>query len=195
MTTLQVKVAAGTDDGLDTGSAIDNTVTQTSMAAAPSARTFFRFADVTIPQGATIVSATATFYRSSTKGTTRTFPSTADAADNSAVPTTRAELIARPLTAGDSVTATTGAVNSAVVITCQTALQAVVNRAGWASGNAFQLIMAVEGGAIAVFHRDNGNAAYYPTLDVDYTTGGGGPPAPAQPALIRNVARFRAANF
>lgn len=107
-------------------------------------RAFFRFLNITVPQGKTITSATLTL----TKGFADTGSLSAAIrghnVDNSGAFTTAAAVTGAAITtaASATITSTSAAWNAAGTITVDVTavVQAIVNRSGWASGNALSLL-------------------------------------------------------
>lgn len=147
-----------------------------------------RFTGVTIPQGATINSATLQMRGysdySAPGGRTIKFWVSAQAADNAgALSSTAGDLntTARPRTtaalAWNQPNVTFNVWNTADVTSI---VQEIVNRAGWASGNAIVIIVDTHEDTTTnewqeYSSYDNGSTSA-PKLDIDYSTGGGGGP-------------------
>lgn len=185
MATFQGKCAASADDGWHDGNSLfDNSGTSISIIGADlNLETlenigFVRIPNVTIPQGATISAASFDFVAAA-KSTPGAISINGCDEDNSAQmadltdAATRAQTTATQsltfgsLTAGGSFT--TGDFKSVV--------QEIVDRVGWASGNAMQFIFS-QGpgfGVIGASLASYDHATYTePTLNVTYTAGGGG---------------------
>ena len=102
-----------------------------------------RYGNVTIPQGAVITSATITFTRITNSGSVVNFLIEGQAADNAptfvydAGAPANFNITSRPATTA-TVAWTTSSLSTAQVVTDDVAaiVQEVVDRAGWASGNA-----------------------------------------------------------
>lgn len=186
MATFQGKPAASADDGWhDEGaSTFDNSGTSISIIGydnlleTPPNVGFVRIPNVTVPQGATISAASFDFVATA-KSTPGTIYISGFDEDNSAQVAdvtdyfTRAETTATEgltfgsLTAGGSFT--TGDFKGVV--------QEIVDRAGWASGNAmqFRLYQSSAFGPIGASIASYDHATYTePTLNITYTAGGGG---------------------
>lgn len=134
----------------------------------------YRFLNVTIPQGSTINSATLQYYVTSTTRDDNEQNVYCQADDNASTFTTGASNISsRTLTsANTSVTADSVGVGF-YSVSITSAVQEVINRAGWASGNALAVIMdALTGVNLAPDTYDNSptNAA---KLNIDYTAASG----------------------
>lgn len=96
-----------------------------------------RFTNVTIPKGDTISSATITFTAAGAESGTPSFTIKCEAADDAAAFSTYADFVARSKTTASASWSPSGLVNNVTVDTTNfaSALQEVVNRASWASGN------------------------------------------------------------
>jgi len=142
-----------------------------------------RFTNVTIPQGATISSATLTLYGYSTYSTGSTISAIAacEDADNSAAfasSPANFKSTNRPRT-----TATSSAVNIASVTAgnaytwnVTTSVQEVIDRAGWTSGNAISIFVdnnASSSSEWQEFEAYDHSTSLAAKLDIVYTTGGG----------------------
>ena len=194
MATFQGKCAASADDGWHDGDSLfDNSGTSISIIGADFLLEtlenigFVRIPNVTIPQGATIGAATFDFVAAakSTPGAISIYgcdednsAQMADLADAAlrAQTTASQSLSFGSLTAGGSFT--TGDFKGVV--------QEIVDRAGWASGNAMQFIFSqspgfgVVGASLASYDH----ATYTePTLNITYTAGGGGGATAFLPAI------------
>lgn len=144
----------------------------------------FRFTNVTIPAGSTVSAATMTVYNNFGGGTPdiRCY---LEAADSPAMPTTRADTVGRTLTSGYCTYAT--AYTSSQYRTTPdntSAVQEVVNRGGWASGNAMIWHWRDNAGSgtkyIQVNQADFMSGANAPSVSITYTE-----PASGQPASKR----------
>jgi hypothetical protein len=132
-----------------------------------------------IPQGATISAATIDFHCSVTQTTNNCkIKIYGVAADAPAAPTTYAQHAAHALTTAFTswtVPSWTGG-NVYTSADFTSALQEIVNRGGWASGNA--LIIRLDNDASTSGHyrqfRTHDNSTPYPTINVTYSVGGGG---------------------
>lgn len=141
-----------------------------------------RFADLDIPQGATITSATLDFTAAGTHSTPATYVIAAEDTDNSATFTNSTSDITGRTTTG-SVSWTPSAWTSGNTYSTiddgadlTSLVQAVVNRSGWCGGNALSLIIAGSGKRSAESYNNSASTA--PQLKVTYdpdsipTTGG-----------------------
>lgn len=112
----------------------------TSLYSDANIRTWIPFV-VTVPQGKRILSATLRWVATDTRTEDFSITLTCEAADNASAPASAAALLAKPVTAGTTVPVadyTTGVEYSNDVTT---AVQAVLNRAGWAYGNTLAIIV------------------------------------------------------
>lgn len=163
-----------------------------------------RFTSVTIPQGATINSADFSMVADSTYSagaSTVRFWVCCQAADNAgALATTGSTDLdgaTRPGTTADSTwtqTSVTGGTRYTVSIT--SAVQEVINRAGWASGNAIVVLVDTHADCTSgewqdyrAYNHASGGASGGPHLDIDYTVGGAAGALP--PSLFRRTVTTR----
>lgn len=141
----------------------------------------FRFPNVTIPNGATITSAVINFTARSNFSMTAgiTVDIYCENVDNSADFATTADVVDRARTTATAAwsapnTGTTDvAVNSADFTT---AVKEVVDRAGWASGNALMVLLresAGTAGESADYYFYENSTTKCALLTINYTTGGG----------------------
>jgi hypothetical protein len=172
-------VVSGDDGGDWNGANFSNTVTTDPIGddSTGDYRSFIRFPSVTIPQGATITAASVEFTPLFTDGaTTVNVDVYFNNVDNAVAPTSTAELT----TAFGSITA---AVNWTVPAwTADTPdstpslvsiLQTVVNRAGWASGNALMVLIRDNSSTTSALRRPK-NVDWgvgLPVLTVEFTEG------------------------
>lgn len=158
-----------------------------------------RFTGVTIAQAATITSALFSLRANSTYNASPNVVKLivcCEAADNAgALATSGATDLdgaTRPGTTADAtwtVTTVTGGTRYSVDITA--AVQEVINRAGWVSGNAIVVLIDTHADTTVGEWQDwdaynSVGATHGPKLDIDYTSGGGsftGTATPALPAL------------
>lgn len=180
MATLQVKVTDTADDGYESPFGIeDNDGVFGGAADGDWGVGFCRFLNVTVPQGATVSSATLTLNITSLVGTPNTTLYGVDA-DNAAAfadPGNLPSAATKTTASADPDPAGTGS----KVITITTIVQEIVDRAGWASGNAMAFVVEDNAGSgenywIAEGYEDAGTAEA--TLDITYTV----------PATARNAA-------
>jgi hypothetical protein len=148
---------------------------------------FFRMLVVAIPQGATITSATLTLNVLARFGSPA-FNVAATAEDNAAAVSGVAELAARTRT---TATAWTPAVIGSHAIDVTAAVQAVVNRAGWTSGNAMLFVTdsTVAQGTLAEVQVNDYSQSPTLAARLSVVVGvGGGTPATAIPSTIATAA-------
>src|SRR5690606_26511877 len=189
MTTLNLQVATGNDDGSIDNAALSPALTNnqldvgnvngnsTSVAAA-------RFTGVTVPAAATITSATLTVYGYSTysTGSTISVIAACQAADNAAALAATSgnfNTTNRPRTTANSGAKNLQSVTAGAAYTFDmtTAVQEIVNRAGWSSGNAIVVLIDNNGSASSEWQElesYNHSTSLAPKLQIVYTTGGGG---------------------
>ena len=135
-----------------------------------------RFPNLTIPAGATITNAWIQFTTDEKQSEATTLTITGQASDNAAAFTSATKPSTRPRTTA-ATTWTPPAWNlvgeagtAQRTPDLSTTLQEVINRPGWASGNALALIITGTGHRTATAY--DGTPAKAPLLHIDYTTGG-----------------------
>jgi hypothetical protein len=180
MTALDLAISAG---GNDAGETAAGTVTLTNtrlelISSGGITWAILRFLNVTIPQGSTIDAAYVSLLCDSGVFNDPGLLVYCEAADNSAAPAaTTNNISGRSRTASVSWTATdipNGSFsNSPSLIT---PVQAVINRAGWASGNALSVLLNRSSGTVRFSAYENGDP---PRLHIDYTA-----PAAAVASLV-----------
>ena len=200
MATLNLQVSASADDGQqssitdNSGRAVtgSGTVTITDTILSPGSHggnnefsVGCRFLNVTIAQGATINSATFTLRAQATYNAGSNvvrFWVSAQAADNpSTISTTSGNLNTtnRPRTTAVSAAWTQTSVvgDTEYSIDVTSVIQEIVNRAGWASGNAIMILIDTHAdttsGEWQDYYSYNGSTTNAPKLSIDYSTGGG----------------------
>lgn len=187
--------SANADDGyyVDAfGDSFDNTGTAVLVNVAdffletPNAIGFVRVPNVTIPNGAKISAAAFDLVSTIKVNTTgRNINIAACAEDNSSQMSDQYDAAGRTLTTnatGDFGNLTAG--GSFTTFDFTTAVQEIVDRPGWVSGNAMQFIFYESGGAggTAIGFAALDHATYAaPVLDITYTAGSA--PAPFLPAF------------
>lgn len=171
MTTLQVKITDTADDGYEYSASVYISQVWGGSYSGSALYGFFRFLNVTVPQGATVSSATLTLNIISVAGTPNTTLYGVDA-DNAAAfadPGNLPSAATKTTASADPDPAATGT----KVITITTIVQEIVDRAGWASGNAMAFVVDVHAGGtnywLAEDYEDAGTAEA--TLDITYTAG------------------------
>lgn len=159
-----------------------------SWASNEESSAAMRFTNVTVPSGATITSATLTLVHHGTHTVTGTLKAylSAHASDNSsAYSETGSDQLtasARPRTTAYTIWNPTGTLNhnQDITITCTSVVQEIVNRSGWASGNAISLILDTHedctiGEATTFYSTEyTTDPEWLQTLTINYTTGSGG---------------------
>jgi len=157
MTTATFKPAANADDGYVSGATLIATNQYNSMGK--DLHAFYRFPAVSIPNGATISSAKITFQAySSLSGTTCNLNCFFNDSDDAVAPVTAAEFAALALTAAaawNNLAATT-ANSDFDTPELGSILQAVVNRAGWAAGNAVMAVLKDNGSSADAYRNSKG---------------------------------------
>lgn len=189
MATLQVKVTDTADDGYEgTFFGFDTSLVASGFNGFETGVGFVRFLNVTVPQGATIDSATLTLNITGITGTPDTTLYGVDE-DNAAAfadPGNLPSAAARTTASADPDPAGTGT----KVITITSILQEIVDRGGWASGNALAFV-AVDNagsGANAWGAEDYGDAGTAEAvLDITYTAGGAAGPLVAGKLVGRGI--------
>ena len=178
MTTFTKRVVAGGDDGY----AYDSGTFNSNLAYFvighfddASQQAFCRFTNVTIPKGATIVSAKVSLQAySDYSATTCNVTVACEAADNPAAPTTKADLYGRSRTTGTAWSSISSWTNNSVYDTPDIAadVQEVVDRAGWASGQAMQVFFDDNSSSAAAFRAGDsydGSSTTCALLTVEYS--------------------------
>ena len=196
-TTVDVRVAGSTDDAEQTGA----TVTTTSGDLDLDGTTVgMRFINLNIPQGATITNAYIEF-TANNSGTVSAgnpaFTIRAQNIDNAPTFTTANNNISSRATTTQSAAWSPGAWTTSSVHQTPgltSVVQAVVNRAGWTSGNAMAFIVTGgSGSAYRTAESYDGDALAAPRLVIQYST-----PATCQYALNPNTkyeVRIPSTNF
>lgn len=184
MVAFSKAIISDADDGYDTGSAwIDqdspyaNAVYFEVKKAATERQGGTRFTVVTVPQGATINSATITLEVESKSGTVTGIQLFGDDVDDAPVWSNTS----RPMsgftdTTGGTQQTTTPSAGNSVVVDCAACVQDIVNRVGWSSGNAmrFRLEMAATYARMRFDDYETDGIPVEAVLDIDYTAGAGG---------------------
>lgn len=188
MTTLNLQVNASGNDG-----SIDNIDLSPQLTANllnvgnvnnnSTSTAGLRFTNVTIPQGATISSATLTLYGYSTYSTGSTISAIAaceDADNSSAFASSPANFRStnRPRTTAKSSAVNIASVTAGNAYTWDvtTSVQEVIDRTGWASGNAISIFVdnnASSASEWQEFEAYDHSTSLAAKLNVVYTTGGG----------------------
>ena len=173
-TTAEVRVAAGADDAEEKPSgSVDPTSTDLELVIDGSPQTVgIRFAGLAVPRGATITSAYVQFVADETQSEATSLSIQGEAAD-SAAPYARVtrNISTRPRTSAATSWApspwTAGQLTAAQrTPDLSGVVQQIVNRPGWASGNALALIITGTGHRTAKSFE--GGAASAPLLHVEF---------------------------
>lgn len=177
MTTLNLQVAASSDDAFEGGGGAVNITGLRIQVNATGEWAGFRFINVTIPQAATINSAVMQVYVHATTDDDPDIDIYGEAVDDAATFTTAPDSIeTRPrTTAKTNWTATGVGTNFVSSPSLVSVIQEIVNRAGWVSGNDLVLIwdgLSTSSFEVRAYDTAAGDAA---KLDIDYTAGA--PPA------------------
>ena len=176
MTVLNLQVTASSDDAIEVWGAapvLDDIAIQLS-----GADDFFgfRLLNATIPQGATINTAVLSLYNLQAGDVTMRGIIYANDVDNAATfTTTDGNIEGRALTTANvvwSATFTFSAWNASPDIA--NVIQEIVDRVGWASGNALAILVKSTTGADATVRTWDNDTARGAKLDIDYTAAAGG---------------------
>ncbi len=169
---LNLQVGASSDDARQTTTTVSLTGANPNLAG-PGTWLGFRWPGVTVPNAATVSSAIISFYVTSTSNDTPNgAPVAMQDADNAATfTTTPSDISARALTSPVAWSgANIGAGWKTVDVTA--AVQAVVNRAGWASGNALVAVINGATGTDLTITAWDGTPANAAKLDITYVDAG-----------------------
>ena len=173
-TIFERRIAAGTDDAEQRGSSIDLSSTDLEMVMDGSTLQVvgLRFANVTIPHGRTIQRAWIQFETDETQPDTTNLTLQVQAIDNAPTFSSTANITSRTKTGSVAwgpvpVWPTVGEAGASQRTSDITSLiQAVVNRSGWASGNALAIFISGSGHRTA--RAFEGRAAGAALLHVEY---------------------------
>ena len=174
MATWSGACGASADDAKQSGTAMSLTASMSVVSA-----THYlggRFQNVTVPQGATINSATLTVNVPSTINDTPAGVTWyGELATNAAAFTTTAsDITNRALTTATTVWSGTDIGTGDHDLTVTSIVQEIVNQGGWASGNAMALLLyGVASCSIQITSYDT-STTLCARLAIDYTEGGGG---------------------
>jgi len=192
MTVLNLQITDDNDDGYDSGTDFgfgDPTYAagyaiQFELRRRPGFHYSggFRFPGVTIPNAATINSATFTIHVIAVAGSSTDLYVYANDVDNAAAfsTTNRPQHASWTRTTASAVTASGTTADVDVAFNVASIVQEIVDRAGWVSGNAiaFEVDMDAAETYNTITVRDQedefAQSAAGATLDIDYTAGGGG---------------------
>lgn len=186
MPTINKTIVAGTDDAsesIDQNTYVDGSspaIVRSNTDSGIRRAAGFRFTSVAIPPGATISSAVLSL--ASTTASVANMNADVYCHDVDNAPTfDGTDGPARRFNSGAITTATVSWVGdnlgTSYVSPADVAalVQEVVNRAGWASGNAIALLVVGKNATDKRFsaHAFEGGSSLYAKLDITYTTGGG----------------------
>lgn len=160
MMTLTRVIASGGDDGHAGYEDFEPSPVFGSYYGDTANRSFLRFVDVTVPAGATITAATVTVRSIYAEPGTVQARFGCEAADDATAPTGNPELKARPLTVARSarwtITAATWNVfGPKVTPDLSAAVQEVIDRPGWSTGNALT-VMSTDDGSTSAYAEARG---------------------------------------
>jgi hypothetical protein len=178
--TLELRVAAGSDDAEQSLRSGKNQLGSDDLELGADGNTpqliGVRFANLAIPKGATITNAYVQFRVDGVSTAATSLTIRAEDADNTPTYTTTANNVSSRAVTGSSLGwvpapwETIGASGAAQrTPDLKTLVQAVVNRAGWASGNAIAFQFSGTGMRKAVAFEGGANIA--PLLHIEYTVG------------------------
>lgn len=177
MPTLNLQVGASSDDAFEGATGTMNLVaTAVGIISTLNQWAGVRFTGATVPQGATINSATLLVNIVNTTNDTFDADFYGEAADNPGTFTgSSGNISGRTRTTAKKtvVAADVGAGWYSIDVTA--VVQEIVNRGGWASGNAIVIILDALSNSIALqFRAYDGGAGDAAKLDIDYTVPSGG---------------------
>jgi hypothetical protein len=186
--TFVIRVNASANDATQTGTTVNLTSTTLDLSGADWVGQ--RFSNVTIPQGAYIISADVTFTANNPNAGNFSTTLYGEAADNStAFSTSSSNVSSRARTSAAAAWSATGNWNVGDVENTselKTVVQEIVNRAGWASGNSLSILVKKIRGNRRV-HSYNGSPSQAPLLRVEYVVIAR-PVATRQLFVVRNSA-------
>lgn len=177
MPTINLQVAAGSDDAFEGATGTMNlAASSVGIISTLNQWAGVRFMGATVPRGATINSAALLVNINSTTNDTFDADFYGEAADNPGTFTSssgnisgRARTTAKKTVVAADVGAGWYSIDVAAVV------QELVNRSGWASGDAIVFILDALSNSIALqFRAYDGGAGDAAKLDIDYTVPSGG---------------------
>lgn len=178
-TAISLQITAGADDGYTNtvaGGTFNNSANDIffGKSGALTLNSFFRRSSVPIPQAANIISATIALTSFATTAGALTVTISGNDEDNAAAPTTYAGYNAKVLTGAtvDWNTSETWVAESAYTSPdISTIIQEIIDRPGWASGNALMLFIKDNAGSVLrdVYSYDS-TPAKSALLTITYTT-------------------------
>lgn len=187
MTTLNLQVGASDRDAFENNVGVVSVNGTTIILNNAGAWVGFGFTGVTISPGDTINSATLQFYITTTSRDDNEEDVYGEAADNSAAFVASANNISNRSRTTEKVTVSADSVGVGFysVTGLVSVIQAIIDRAGWANGNALSLILdGLTGVNIQPDTWDN-NPSQAAKLDIDYTAASTGKSQP----IIRQQSR------
>lgn len=190
MTTFSAQVAASSDDADQAAGTVDLTAS-TMNANSASQYIGLRFLNVTIPNAATINSASISLNFTSASYDDPDVTIYAEATDDSTTFTTGSSNISGRTSTSATVTWTATGIGTGTKTSpdIKTVIQEIVNRGGWTSGNDINIIIKGNGGSSAFRIRSYDAGSDYPQINIDYTAGGGS----TQPSRTMHQFRMRTA--
>lgn len=191
MTTLNLQVAASSDDAFESAAAAMTLTGLTIPLAAAGQWGGLRFNNVTIPQGATINTATLQIYINSTATDNVQADFYCQAADDAGTFTTGAGDISgrTRTTAKVSVAANNVGTGWYSITGMASVVEEVTNRGGWPSGNDLVVIIDPATGVDLQFRTWDHDTSLAAKLDIDYTAASTGQPTIARARLVPGVGR------
>ena len=191
MTTLNLQVAASSDDAFESAAAAVTLTNVVIPLAAAGQWGGLRFNNVTIPQGATINTATLQIYVNSTATDNVQADFYCEAADDAGTFTTGSgDISARSrTTANVAVRANNVGTGWYSVTGMASVVQEVTDRGGWASGNDLAVIIDPVTGTDLQFRTWDHDTSLAAKLDIDYTAAAAGQPTIARLRLVPGVGR------
>ena len=174
MTTLNLQVAASADDAFENAaSAMTLTGAAISLAAAGQWGGL-RFLNVTVPNAATVNTATLQIYIASTSNDNVYLDAYGEDVDDAATFTTSAANISgRTLTTAKTPIGSSNVGAGWYSINVTSAVQEIINRAGWASGNDLAIILDALTSVDVQLRTWDHDTALAAKLDIDYTAAAG----------------------
>jgi hypothetical protein len=200
VTTLNLQVGASADDAFCDSAANNYSQIGTSMnlyggIGTPASRAGFRFQNVTIPQATVITEAIFSIYAASVSGGING-NLYGEAADNPAAFSSGSNITGRSITTATTLWATatfpSGQFNSTDITS---AIQEVLNRAGFASGNALVVLWRGRSGGSPVSQNGittyDGMTSRAAKLDITYGASGHNPAVLGSPHGVAVARQYR----
>lgn len=156
-----------------------------------SATGLFRFTNITIPKAATITSAVLTITSANVDSTTTcNIVIYAVNQDNAAAFSSGADVDSRPYTSANAAWSNVGSFSTNVAaqsVDFASVVQEVINRAGWAIGNAINIVLFNNGSTAGARRRVYpSEAGFAPSISINYSV-----PTTAPPPRRRSTRFFR----